>query len=370
MLALARASLPFELTGGQEAALEDLLAQMAGWPPMQCLLQGDVGCGKTVVALLALLAAAGSGYQGALMAPTEILADQHFRSLQRLVQDMTREAGRRGETGFRQPRITLVTGSVTGKARRQINEQLENGEIDIAVGTHALISDSTQFKQLGLAVVDEQHKFGVEQRGRLLAKASPAPHVLHMTATPIPRTQALIDHGDMSLVLIQELPAGRSPVVTRALRDDRPEEREQMYAHIREEMAKGHGIYIVCPFVEQSDKMEEVKAATQELERLIEEGVFDRADCGLLHGQMAPVDKDAVLARFKAGHIKLLVSTTVVEVGVDVPQATVMVVEHAQRFGFAQLHQLRGRVGRSDRQSYCYLVYDGGDGVRQKMKVG
>lgn len=370
LLELAKESLGFELTEGQQAALDSILEQMSDWPPMQCLLQGDVGCGKTAVAFLALLAAAGAGYQGAIMAPTEILAEQHFRNLQALVQRMNREATRRRLGGFQLPRVALLTGSVKGKARTVLNEALARGNIEVAVGTHALISDSTQFARLGLAVVDEQHKFGVEQRGRLLAKASPAPHVLHMTATPIPRTQALIDHGDMTQVVIQQLPAGRTPVRTQAL-EDGSAAREQMYDHIRAEMAQGHGIYIVCPFVEESDKVEEVKAATAEAERLVAEGHFEAADLGLLHGQLAPEEKEAVLQRFKAGHIKLLVSTTVVEVGVDVPQATVMVIEHAERFGFAQLHQLRGRVGRSERQSYCYLVYSKGSGAtaRKKMRV-
>ncbi|EFN54917.1 hypothetical protein CHLNCDRAFT_134628 [Chlorella variabilis] len=305
LLQLALEALPFEMTNGQQVALDNILGQMEGWPPMQCLLQGEVGCGKTIVACLALLAAVGSGYQGAIMAPTEILAEQHYRNLQALVQDINRKAGKDG----------IVTGSVRGKPRAQVDEGLASGNIDIAVGTHALISDSTHFQRLGLAIVDEQHKFGVEQRGRLLAKASPVPHVLHMTATPIPRTQALIDHGNMTQVLIQQLPAGRTPVLTRMLQDDSPERQQA-----------------------------EVKAAASELDRLVEEGVFAHQDCGLLHGQMPPDQKDAVLQQFKQGAIKVLVSTTVVEVGVDVPQATVMVIEHAERFGFAQLHQLRGRV--------------------------
>ncbi|KAL4452493.1 hypothetical protein ABPG75_008155 [Micractinium tetrahymenae] len=370
LLDLAKESLGFDLTEGQQSALDNILGQMADWPPMQCLLQGDVGCGKTAVAFLALLASAGAGYQGAIMAPTEILAEQHYRGLQALVQRMNRQATRQRLGGFQLPRIALLTGSVKGKARTVLNAALARGDIEIAVGTHALISDSTQFARLGLAVVDEQHKFGVEQRGRLLAKASPAPHVLHMTATPIPRTQALIDHGDMTQVVIQQLPAGRTAVRTRAL-EDGSAERERMYEHIRAEMALGHCIYIVCPFVDESEKVEEVKAATAEADRLVAEGHFESGDLGLLHGQMSPEEKEVALQKFKAGHTKVLVSTTVVEVGVDVPQATVMVIEHAERFGFAQLHQLRGRVGRSERQSYCYLVYSKGSGAtaRKKMRV-
>lgn len=359
LVELGKRSLPYVLTRAQQRALAHILGEMSGWPPMMCLLQGDVGSGKTVVALLALLAAVGSGYQGAIMAPTEVLAEQHAHSLQKLLHAMNAKVSAEGGRGFVAPTFTVLTGSVTGKERKRRDAQVAGGDIDLVVGTHALISDSTCFKRLGLVVIDEQHKFGVEQRAKLSAKSCPAPHVLDMTATPIPRTVALVVHGDRTQVAIDELPPGRQRVVTKVVQDALSA-RHEMYEHMRQEMAAGAQIYIICPLVEASNVagLDDLKAAVEERERLVAEGILHESDCGLLHGRMSPLDKEVALKDFAAGKTKVLISTTVVEVGVDVPGASVIAVEHAERFGLAQLHQLRGRVGRGTRQSHCYLITD------------
>ncbi|CAL8466793.1 g6329 [Coccomyxa elongata] len=349
LLEAAREALPFQLTGGQELALENILRDMQGPLPMMCLLQGDVGCGKTAVAFLALLATAGSGYQAAMMLPTEILASQTHIKLQQLLQSMPEGL---------QPKLELLTGSTKAKERREIMAGLADGSIDLVVGTHALISDSIVFQNLGFAVVDEQHRFGVEQRARLAAKAVPAPHVMYMTATPIPRTLALVEHGDLALYTINELPPGRSPVATRALTDS-PASRALVYDAIKEELATGGRAYIICPLVGDSASkgLADLKAAEEEHRRLEEGGVLGPGVAyGLLHGRLSAEEKADALAAFAAGRTNVLIATTVVEVGVDVPEASVIVVEGAERFGLAALHQLRGRVGRGARPSRCFLI--------------
>lgn len=387
---LARASLPFELTVSQEKAVEALLKGMAGWPPMMTLLQGDVGSGKTACAFLALLAAVGSGYQGAIMAPTEILAEQHCSGMLRLLEDMQAtmssdemESVAVWSSSPRLPKVELLTGSTKKAERTRILAGLEDGSIDLVVGTHALITDSVVFSRLGLAVVDEQHKFGVAQRAKLLAKGCPSPHTLYMSATPIPRSLALVQHGEMNLVVINELPPGRMPVATRVMEDSRMA-RKELYAAMRAELAAGGQVYIVCPLVDgvkeaatssasEDSKDREaldgevkssasfnvdggLKAAVQERDRLVAEGELGADQCGVLHGRMSSEEKEAVMSAFAAGRTPVLVSTTVVEVGVDVPAASMMIVEHADRFGLAQLHQLRGRVGRGSRASLCFLM--------------
>ena len=360
LIELAKKGLPFSLTGAQRRVLAEILEDMSNWPPMMCLLQGDVGCGKTIVAFLSLLAAAGSGYQGAIMAPTEILAEQHYKGLQQLLSSIL------PEKAVTVPVVALVTGSQTPRERASIAAGLAAGSIHIAVGTHALISSSTEFKSLGLVVIDEQHKFGVEQRAALLSKNSPAPHVLSMSATPIPRSKALVLHGEMTQLVINELPPGRLPITTRLLVDS-DSTREELYTAIRSEISTGGRVYIVCPLVEGSKAagMDDLKAAVSEKERLVNDGILSEQECGLLHGRMSAEEKESAIAAFASGETHALISTTVVEVGVDVPEASLIVVEHADRFGLAQLHQLRGRVGRGNRPSSCYLMADRGKDVER-----
>ncbi|KAK9821728.1 hypothetical protein WJX81_006389 [Elliptochloris bilobata] len=344
-----RAALPFALTAGQEAALGAILGQLRAPAPMMCLLQGDVGCGKTAVAFLALLAAAGSGMQGALMAPTEVLAEQHAARLGELLERLPE--GRR-------PRVALLKGGMRARERREVLAALAAGELDLLVGTHALISDDVDYTRLGLAIVDEQHRFGVEQRAKLARKARPPPHVLMMTATPIPRTLALLAHGDLTHAAIDELPPGRAPVATRVLVASEAN-RAQAYKAIRSELAEGGRAYIVCPLVDESaaEGMASLRAAEEEHRRLVECGVLgEGVGFGLLHGRLASDEKAAALRAFAAGDTQVLISTTVVEVGVDVREASVMLVEGAERFGLAQLHQLRGRVGRGGRPARCFLM--------------
>lgn len=375
LVELAKKSLPFKMTAAQRRVLAAMQEDMSSWPPMMSLLQGDVGCGKTVIAFLALIAAAGSGYQGAIMAPTGILAEQHFKGLQKLLDSM--EAIMTGEEGsssssssLRIPKIALVTGGKSAKERKEIAHGLEDGSIDIAVGTHALIAENTKFNSLGLVVIDEQHKFGVEQRAALLAKTSSAPHVLSMTATPIPRSVALVLFGEMRQLTIDELPPGRQPIETKVIIDDDDNDsnshqgeggvRQAMHEHMRAEIASGGQVYIVCPLIEDStsDAFAGVKAAVVERQRLVQDGILTEDECGLLHGGQSGEEKEAAIAAFVSGKTPVLVSTTVIEVGVDVPAASVMVIEHADHFGLASLHQLRGRVGRGSRPSTCYLVTD------------
>ncbi|MDA1096312.1 MAG: ATP-dependent DNA helicase RecG [Chloroflexi bacterium] len=349
--------LPFTLTKDQRQSLDDVLADMGRSAPMMRLLQGDVGSGKTVVAVTALLMAAAHGFQGALMAPTEVLAEQHMRTLTSLLsrgERGTDDGGRyRGFSGLlegRPLRIALLTGSMTAGTKDSLQRLIAAGGVDIAIGTHALIQAGVLFSNLGLAVVDEQHRFGVQQRASLRNKGF-APHLLVMTATPIPRTLALGMYGDLDISTIHELPPGRAPIETRALM---PNERDSAYRLIRTQVAEGRQAFIIFPLVEESEVID-ARAAVAEHERLSSE-VFADLRVGLLHGRMSPRDKDAVMERFHAGELDILVSTAVVEVGIDVPNATVMMVEGAERFGLAQLHQYRGRVGRGSYQSYCILM--------------
>lgn len=330
-------NLPFELTDGQKNAINEIFADMNSGNPMQRLLQGDVGSGKTVVACTMLLAAIENGYQAAIMAPTEILAAQHFNNF---VSFMT-------PLGIN---TALFTSSNNKKTRTKLETDLRNGQIDIAVGTHALIQDNIEFKNLGALIIDEQHRFGVKQRNALKVKAT-VPQMLTMSATPIPRTLALTVHGDLDMSVIKELPKGRKPIKTTLLRSA---QRKKALDLIRLEVEKGHQAYIVFPLIDESETIS-AKAATKEAEEL-QKNEFSDLKVGLLHGKMKPDEKDEVMKSFKNGDYDVLVSTTVVEVGVDVPNATVIVIENAERFGLSQLHQLRGRVGRSDLQSYCVLI--------------
>jgi ATP-dependent DNA helicase RecG len=347
------AGLPFPLTGDQRRAIDVIMADMALPAPMHRLLQGEVGSGKTVVALTALLTAVQGGYQGAFMAPTEVLAEQHELTMRALLDGLSVPA--EGTLlGERPVRAALLTNRTSAADRRRIAEGLASGEVDILVGTHALIYGGVEFARLGIAVIDEQHRFGVEQRDLLRAKGD-SPDVLVMTATPIPRTAAMLIYGDLDKTELRELPAGRSPIVTEVVGSG-PLERVAVYERVRAEVAARHQAYVVCPLVEGSAKLE-ARAATEELERLREEDLAGlRLD--LLHGQMPAAEKETAMARFRAGDTDVLVATTVIEVGVDVPNATVMVIEDADRFGLLQLHQLRGRIGRGTHASYCVLIAD------------
>ncbi len=370
------AALPYRLTGAQQRAYEDIRGDMESPRPMNRLLQGDVGSGKTVVATLALVKAVASGYQGVLMAPTEILAEQHFLVLRRWLEPL----------GIR---VALVSGGLPRREKATLLRALATGVVHVAVGTHALIQEGVAFHRLGLVVTDEQHRFGVRQRALLLDKgaashavapteeggpppppadeaarvetavadgarvspAGPVPDVLVMTATPIPRTLALTLYGDLEVSVIDELPPGRTPVETRWFTD---KEKRRVYGLVRQQVAEGRQAYVVCPLVEESEKVQ-AEAATALAERLSQEE-FPDLTVGLLHGRMKPEEKDRAMAAFRSGQMQVMVATTVIEVGVDVPNATVMVVEGADRFGLAQLHQLRGRVGRGAHKSYCLLV--------------
>jgi len=337
MLERFRATLPFTLTGAQERVLSEILADMQSERQMARLVQGDVGSGKTVVAAAALFVAAQNGAQGALMAPTEILAKQHFENLTHYLYPL-------GVS------VDLLVGSMSNGEKRSVLERLKSGQTQVVVGTHALIQDGVAFHDLGLAVIDEEHRFGVMQRRRLLGQR---PDVLVMSATPIPRSLALTLYGDLEVSQIDELPPGRTPVRTKILTQ---KTRTQAYAFARQEIKKGHQVFVVTPMIEEgeSEATAELAAATrlrEELEILLPDVRID-----LLHGKMKAEEKDAVMERFKQGAFDLLVSTTVIEVGVDIPQATVMIIENAERFGLAQLHQLRGRVGRGGLESYCILI--------------
>lgn len=327
-------SLPFELTGGQKRAVNEILSDLNSDIPMARLLQGDVGSGKTVVATIMLLAGVENGYQGAIMAPTEILAQQHYNNLQKWLTPMGLSVG-------------LFLGSQGKRVREKFRTDLRNGQMNIAVGTHALIQEDVDFHNLGAIVVDEQHRFGVKQRN-ILKKKSQNPQMLTMTATPIPRTLALTVHGDLDLTIIDELPKGRKPIKTSLVTSHRG-----VYELIQREIEAGRQAYVVYPLIEESETLS-AKAATIEAERLQTE-VFPQFNIGLLHGKLKNDEKEQVMADFKAKKYDILVSTTVVEVGVDVPNATVMLIENSERFGLSQLHQLRGRVGRNDLQSYCIL---------------
>jgi ATP-dependent DNA helicase RecG len=332
--------LPFQLTGDQRMALEAIDTDIARAEPMQRLLMGEVGSGKTVVALYAMLRAVEHGYQAALMAPTETLAEQHFATLQKLL-------------GVEPVRAGLLTGSTPARRRTDLLGKLASGELSLIVGTHALIEDSVEFDRLGVVVVDEQHRFGVGQRAALAAAgtAGQSPHELHMTATPIPRTLALSHYGDLDMTVLRELPRGRQPIATHVCSTDA--ERERAYARIRAEVDSGRQAFVVCPLVEESEALQ-ARAATAEFQRL-KAGPLSDYEVVLMHGQMRPVEKQDAMARFASGAAQILVATTVIEVGIDVPNATVMLIEDADRYGISQLHQLRGRIGRGEHASLCLL---------------
>ncbi len=365
------ATVPFEPTKAQRRAMEEVGGAMARSSPMNVLLQGDVGSGKTLVALYAALVAIQSGHQAAVMAPTEVLAGQHFRSIDALLGpfgavpflDLAQErsASDRGQGSLLEPtppgedegaRVTyaLLSAAITGKDRRRILEGIASGDVDLVVGTHALVQEGVSFADLSLAVIDEQHRFGVHQRMALKGKGG-SPDVLIMTATPIPRTLALTYYGDLDVVVLDEMPTGRQPVETRIARTG--PEREAAYALVRREIEAGHQAFVVCAAIDEANKTE-VRAAEAEAARLATD-VFPDLSVELLHGRMRPADKERRMDAFRSGEHHLLISTTVIEVGVDVPNATVMLVENAERFGLAQLHQLRGRIGRGAHRSYCVL---------------
>ncbi|MCL5104710.1 MAG: ATP-dependent DNA helicase RecG [Armatimonadetes bacterium] len=335
--------LPFELTNAQKRVIREIANDMAGPKCMNRLLQGDVGSGKTAVALAAMIIAVRNGYQAALMAPTEILAEQHYIGITKML----------GSFGLLDISVDLLKGSLRSRQREHVLERIASGETKIAIGTHALIQEGVEFKKLGLVIVDEQHRFGVLQRAALMDKGL-TPDMLVMTATPIPRTLTLTVYGDLDVSIIDELPPGRKKIRTHWKQYG---ERKKVYHALRTLIDQGRQAYVVCPLIEESEKLQ-VRAATDLADFLANE-MFPDLKVGLLHGQMKTDEKDAVMTAFRAGEVHILVSTTVIEVGVDVSNATVMVIEDADRFGLAQLHQLRGRVGRGDEQSYCILICEG-----------
>ncbi len=349
-----RDRLPFPLTGAQERAISEIESDLGRPIPMHRLLQGDVGAGKTLVALWCLLTAVAGGYQGALMAPTEVLAEQHHFSLRAMLAGLA-VPDNGSLWGEREVRVELLTNRTTAAERTRLLAGLESGDVDLVVGTHALLTESVRFGRLGIVVIDEQHRFGVEQRSALREKGGgPVPDVLVMTATPIPRTAAMTVYGDLDTTVLDELPPGRTPVATVWARG--PLDVEAAWETTRHEIAEGHQAYVVCPLVEESERVQ-AASASDELKRL-EQGPLAGLRLGLLHGQLPAREKEAVMADFRAGVLQVLVATTVIEVGVDVPNATVMVIEDADRFGIAQLHQLRGRVGRGAAKSWCYVLSD------------
>jgi ATP-dependent DNA helicase RecG len=344
--------LPFALTDGQKRAFADIESDMEGLVPMSRLVQGDVGSGKTAVAALALAKIVENGYQGALMVPTEVLAVQHFKGFSRLFEGTP-------------VRLALLTGQVRGKEKEDILTRLKEGEIDIIIGTHALIEDNVQFAHLGLVITDEQHRFGVKQRAALETKGEEMPHTLVMTATPIPRTMALSVYGDLDVSIIRGLPPGRQPVGTYAIgRSLLP----RVYRFMAKEMTAGHQVYVVCPLVEKSEKAD--LAAAKSVYENLQQNVFPKFHVGLVHGRMKGKEKEDVMNAFARGEIQLLVATSVIEVGVNVPNATIMFVYGADRFGLSQLHQLRGRVGRGKAKSYCILYTDNNSDItRIRMQL-
>lgn len=344
------AQLPFALTNAQRIAAWDILQDLEKDTPMNRLLQGDVGSGKTVVAGLAARQAAHEGFQTAVMAPTEILASQHAETLNKLLSPFG-------------VRVGLLTGSVKGKARETLYAAIQSGDVDVVVGTHALIQSTVHFHRLGFVVIDEQHRFGVNQRQALLSKSEHMPHLLAMTATPIPRSLALTVYGELDVSVLNELPKGRKPIATKIWS---PNSRPQLYALIEEQLNEGRQAYVICSLID-NDPNNELKSVEAEFIRL-DKKEFKHRSIGLLHGKMKSDEKEAVMQRFSNGEVDILVSTTVVEVGVDVPNATVILIEDADRFGLAQLHQLRGRVGRSSHQSYCYLMVSTSKAPSQRLK--
>lgn len=347
-------SLPFSLTKAQRKVLDEILSDMKKNIPMNRLVQGDVGSGKTVVAAIALYSAVLRGYQGALMAPTEILANQHFESFESFFKD----------TGVK---IEILTGSTSKKKKEEISKRLVEHDVDIIIGTHSLLEDYVEFENLGLVVTDEQHRFGVRQRNILQSKGREnlSPHVLVMTATPIPRTLSLIFYGDLDISTIDELPPGRKPIDTFAIAQ---EKRKRAYEFIKEQIEDGRQAYIVCPLVEESEQVEAM--AVESLYEDLKSGFLKNIKISLLHGKMKSKEKDDIMQAFKNNEISVLISTTVIEVGVNVPNSTVMVVENAERFGLSQLHQLRGRIGRGGHKSYCILIYKGKEEyMSERMKI-
>ncbi|WP_204246536.1 ATP-dependent DNA helicase RecG [Faecalibacterium sp. An122] len=344
------ASLPFSPTGAQRRAVDEILEDMAGTESMNRLLQGDVGSGKTLVAAAALWAAIGAGYQGALLAPTELLAEQHAENLNRML----------AKFGIR---VALLTGGLKAAARRTTLAAIRSGEADLVVGTHAILSEGVEFARLGLAVIDEQHRFGVRQRGALAEKGC-APHLLVMSATPIPRTLGLLIYGDLDISILDELPPGRRPVKTRVMTGAR---RKDLYGFLDREIGAGRQVYIVCPAIEEGPdaSLTPVKTYYEQTAKAL----LPNRRVGLMHGKLKPKEKAAVMEDFRTGQLDALVSTTVIEVGVDVPNATVMVIENAERYGLSALHQLRGRVGRGAAESWCFLVSDNeAESVRSRLK--
>ena len=344
--------LPFKLTKAQLRVLEEIDRDMESNKPMNRLLQGDVGSGKTVVAMIAAYKAVKSGYQATIMAPTAILASQHLESFQGILEQLV-------------IKTELLISSVTKKKKSEILEKLQSGEIDILIGTHAILEENVVFKNLGLVVTDEQHRFGVKQRGTIASKGQ-NPDVIAMSATPIPRTLALILYGDLDISIIDELPPNRKKIETYAVRKNME---ERVNNFIRKQITEGRQAYIVCPLVEENEDMEGLQSVIELAERYQKE-TFSEYKVAYLHGKMKPKEKDEIMERFKNGEIQILIATTVIEVGVNVPNSSIMVVENAERFGLAQLHQLRGRVGRGEYQSYCILKYEGNsETIRQRMKV-
>ena len=344
--------LPFRLTKAQLRVLEEIDRDMESNKPMNRLLQGDVGSGKTVVAMIAAYKAVKSGYQATIMAPTAILASQHLESFKGILDEL----------GIR---TELLISNVTKKKKAEILEKLQSGEIDVLIGTHAILEENVVFKNLGLVVTDEQHRFGVKQRSTIAAKGQ-NPDIIAMSATPIPRTLALILYGDLDISIIDELPPNRKKIETFAVRKNME---ERVNNFIKKQIAEGRQAYIVCPLVEENEDMEGLQSVVELAEKYQKE-TFSEYKVAYLHGKMKPKEKDEIMQRFKDGEIQILIATTVIEVGVNVPNASIMVVENAERFGLAQLHQLRGRVGRGEYQSYCILRYEGnGETIRQRMKV-
>ena len=343
--------LPFEMTNAQKRCVKEAVLDMAADRPMNRLIQGDVGSGKTAVAAACCFSAVKNGYQAAMMAPTEILAEQHFKTFCSMLENCD-------------IRVALLTGSLTKSKKDKLKAALEAGEIDIVVGTHALLSDNVYFKNLGLVITDEQHRFGVEQRATLQEKGN-APHVLVMSATPIPRTLALIIHGDLDISIIDEYPKGRQAIETYCVGT---ELHERVYNYIKKHVAEGRQGYVVCPLVEEGEENTGLISAEQYFDHL-RENAFKGYNLGLLHGKMKPRDKDAVMRSFAAGEIDLLIATTVIEVGIDVPNSAIMVIENAERFGLSQLHQLRGRIGRGGYKSTCILISDSRSAKEKRLKI-
>lgn len=345
-------NLPFQLTEAQKRVIREMHADMKSGRQMNRLVQGDVGSGKTMVALMTMLIALGNGFQACIMAPTEILAEQHLETFRKML-------------GTMPVRVELLTGMVKGKRRKAVMEGLQTGEVQILVGTHAVIEDNVQFRNLGLVVIDEQHRFGVAQRAKLWEKNLTPPHVLVMTATPIPRTLAMTLYGDLDVSIIDELPPGRKPIQTMHVYDNNP---DKLYRGINQQIQEGRQVYMVYPLVKESEKLDlkNVEEAYVHLQK-----IFPQYRISMVHGQMKPVDKDAEMQRFVSGETQILVATTVIEVGVNVPNASVMVIQNAERFGLSQLHQLRGRVGRGASQSYCILVtkYDLSKETRRRIDI-